>query len=1081
MRSVVLRHGQFVLHPRVPGIGRVSEQVGNEVRVEAFESVATPIAETWWLPIGECRPVTLSRQTRVYWLHPDTGVWTTGRVVAADSHQYAIRVPNAEFDVQVPMEELRVRWNRQVASPVEVLAAGANESPFFSDARLPMLRSLVDQRAASSSLSAALSSAIEIYPHQIDVALTVLSDPVQRYLLADEVGLGKTIEAGLVIRQHLIDYPTSQIAVLAPDLLRRQWRDELVNKFFIDDFPRATVRIARHETPERWPDYHGFDLVVIDEVHHLTRAGNPDAEPYPQLAALARSTPRLLLLSATPATARPEHHLGLLHLLDPDLYRWADVTAFTRRFHDRRKLANAAHGLDANFEMLLPDVLNDIAALIPADPSFRALAADVSAFLTEDDELRDESERAQLGIAVETLRAHIGETYRLHRRMIRHRRSHVLQEHHDDLLPFEVTGRRRPEPFTVGRKRADQVGQALLDWQQQVARWLLDHPTDDADERQRAYGQVLAVLATRLSELSDDLVDALRWRVDGDADAAGRADLSSQEREILRGTPVLAFEADTLARLVDGAGVAVLTLDGLTSAIAGCRRPVIFCGPGELATVLGEELAESSRWAVLQHTAKRDPADVVDDLRRWRRGGAVLLVDGSGEDGLNLQDADVLVHLRLPWSPNRLEQRLGRVDRFAGVNGAGVAAAQHVETGGDPEESFAAAWRALLVAGFGAFDDSLSALQDILDELQAQVWAVGLSDGPAAMLRTEARIIEALAHERREIEGMDALESVQHVALGHQVARRIGISEMRWQHHERALRGFAGDAPGGLRFSVRPSTGQIATFGVDTETPPLVSPLLLGRVGALPTGSARGAFNRNVSLREPGLRLFRLGNPLVTLLADVIAVDDRGQASAMWRPGLSGDVAVYFGFNFVIEADLDGAQEIVGIDASAALRRQADRLLPPYTDRLWLPTAGTQPVTDAVRIAWLTAPYGRGDLNLNADRLGPLLDVFAGRERFADAARDAERTARDVLASSADLRTRTATAYEAATRELAVRRTQALARQSAGRLLSDTESYAADVEVSAALIEGVRQPRIRVVAASCVVGGDLGDGGRGTR
>ena len=130
-------------------------------------------------------------------------------------------------------------------NPVTVLAAGGNESAYFHDARLPLLKNLADQRAASASTFAFLSSAVELYPHQVRAALTVLSDPVQRYLLADEVGLGKTIEAGFVIRQTLLDHPDARIVILAPDALRPQWAQELREKFFIDRFPRRPGQVGR--------------------------------------------------------------------------------------------------------------------------------------------------------------------------------------------------------------------------------------------------------------------------------------------------------------------------------------------------------------------------------------------------------------------------------------------------------------------------------------------------------------------------------------------------------------------------------------------------------------------------------------------------------------------------------------------------------------------------------------------------------------------------------------------------------------------------------------------------------------------
>jgi hypothetical protein len=107
-------------------------------------------------------------------------------------------------------------------------------------------RRRVDNRivrtSACVSAPALLSSAVEIYPHQIQAAVAVLSDPVQRYMLVDGVGLGKTIEAGLIIRQTLLDQAHGRVVVIAPDVLRRQRQAKLRKKFFIDDYTRAIIK-----------------------------------------------------------------------------------------------------------------------------------------------------------------------------------------------------------------------------------------------------------------------------------------------------------------------------------------------------------------------------------------------------------------------------------------------------------------------------------------------------------------------------------------------------------------------------------------------------------------------------------------------------------------------------------------------------------------------------------------------------------------------------------------------------------------------------------------------------------------------
>src|SRR4029453_12392494 len=105
---------------------------------------------------------------------------------------------------------------------MEVLIGRGNESPYFQETRLPFLRQIVEQRTACGGIEAILSSVIELFPHQIRTAVRILGCPVQRVLLADEVGLGKTIEAGIVARQYLLDHPNGSLTVVTPDVLRRQ-------------------------------------------------------------------------------------------------------------------------------------------------------------------------------------------------------------------------------------------------------------------------------------------------------------------------------------------------------------------------------------------------------------------------------------------------------------------------------------------------------------------------------------------------------------------------------------------------------------------------------------------------------------------------------------------------------------------------------------------------------------------------------------------------------------------------------------------------------------------------------------------
>src|SRR5437764_15280423 len=113
-------------------------------------------------------------------------------------------------------DQFVVRWDKELQDPTLAVSNGLTDTPAFYEARSALLKELVLQRRVSHGMSGLISAPIELFQHQIDTAARVLADPVMRYLLADEVGLGKTIEAGLVIRQLLIDIPSTQVLVCYP-------------------------------------------------------------------------------------------------------------------------------------------------------------------------------------------------------------------------------------------------------------------------------------------------------------------------------------------------------------------------------------------------------------------------------------------------------------------------------------------------------------------------------------------------------------------------------------------------------------------------------------------------------------------------------------------------------------------------------------------------------------------------------------------------------------------------------------------------------------------------------------------------
>ncbi|RKT74325.1 ATP-dependent helicase HepA [Saccharothrix variisporea] len=1072
-------------------MGTVGEVRDTEVRIDFFASVAVPVAKSTFVQSRDCKPVALGPATRVYWRNPDTGRWLPGRVASAVDGKYYITFPNHRYDFPIPSAQLRVRWDGDHTDPAAVLGVGAHESGYFRNTRLPFLQGLITERGASANIAGFLSSAVEIYPHQVYAALTVLSDPVQRYLLADEVGLGKTVEAGFVIRQTLIDNPRARIVLLTPDNLRRQWREELIEKFFTDDFPWASIKIRPHDDPSTWADHHGWDLLVVDEAHRLTQVEDPSESSYPQLRALAHSIEKVLLLSATPTTSYFKTHLGLLHLLDPKIYSWADADQFAERYRRRLALADSIYALDSQFTVYLESSVAEIRTLLGVhDPQFELLSSQVLELIDEDFELRPGISDETLKTRVEELRAHVSETYRLHRRVIRNRRANVLDEELEDEFPgYDVRGRQVPTVLNLDAEAHDTAENAVLDWHARVG----DHldqvgPNTDA----QLYGAVLKILVSRSGIVVDDLLDTLRWRMNADGPAAERAHLSTEERRALHAAPIVASERELLAELerLDTAKLRKSALERLSEALSSVllkyRRTVVFCGPGQLGELLADHLrATASKVGVGEHTHGAGPENAHNAVRAWAapfnpRGERVrlLVVDDSGEDGLNLQLAEAALHLRMPWSPNQLEQRLGRIDRYRSVDAVSHSrpADQYRLTSAQGDVTFTDAWTDLLVEGYELFHDSVSTLQDAIADSISGVWSQGMRQGPAGVHGQTQVIRSALDEAREEIEKMDMLEAIHHSAVQDTgIASKLIRFETEWRAFEAALSGFTSETDGGIGLRHRPGNGT-EVFDL-RNSKPLVDPRLWHRtVHRVGSANVEGVFNRSVALKKPGTRIFRSGNPLTDALAEWAWHDDRGQATAFSRPYKYQTIGAdpYFGFDYLVEADIAPAAALVTehTDAEKALRRQADRVLTPFSVRVWIDATTGEPVVDEAQRRWLDMPYdknARKDKNYSGARLRDLFEIFGGPDEYQEATTAAEAASRKHMTVVTDLRKLCDEAQAAAKQRMAVSRAQAQARKAAGHLVSDVDSYLLDTDIAEALVNGLSNPVTRLIAAVCLV------------
>lgn len=961
-RTTPLRRGQLLASDtNALGPGKVVDVDGDDLVLEYFDTPGQAPAERTRLSVPRrgLHRFRLKPEMRVFWI--SDAKWRSGRVIETTSHG-DIYVRAHRWEGHVREEQLFVRWHRPLTNPVGFGAGGLLESPLLADLRRPFLRAILQQRSAARGMKGALSSAIELHDHQLEVAWRVLQDPLQRYLLADEVGLGKTIETGIILRQLLLDDPRLSVQLVLPPFLIGQWKYELTDKFFVEDF--TNIRFARNDEPSTWAP---ADLLIVDEAHNLAALANNDqpdlAARYAKLAKTATESTRLLMLSATPALNNEPIFLQMLKLLDPVVYADVSVRDLRKRLTARAGLGRIFLGLQPNLPaVLLRNRLAELRNELLGDADVEQLLDVASNALEADD-------RDALKSAIEGIRTHVAEIYRVHRRMLRTRRTSALH------ATYRVTGRTAPEPLVLESGVLAETTGLLEAWRQEALAAREENPA-----ALRSAAQELA----KAVSLALDSEALAKW-------ARSRAAATSGEQQALdRIIQDLTFtqRRDAVAHPI---------ADALSYLFKDRERVVVFCATTNLVTELADELRQFlPANAVLEHRTTDTPEHIESVIKSFEsaRDTAVLIADSSAEEGRNFQFAQLLVHVGVPSDANRMEQRIGRCDRWLANDAQGAWRSLTV-TECSAIETFTSAWTRILEEGFGVFDSSIASLQFAVEVAADNAWQQLFTNGIEATDAIIESVRVSLEAEVERIREQDALDSIESSGERGSIYSKLaalesGESEFAELTHSLVA---TNQVPGNLRFKTigNPVHG-VGGYDALTRMPgrqvqiPLVSLERLER-DFLPIRNQRGTFLRGVAIKHGDTHLYRYGDPFIEAVSDFLWHDDRGRAFGMWRwlPDWEHGERIAYRFDYAVEA------QPIGIESAHDLRRplmdrnnaaeratfihRADGLFPPLIVTVWVDEHGRQ-LTDSDLTDVLEEPYVKpqnglagGDYSLNRSRI----------------------------------------------------------------------------------------------------------------
>jgi ATP-dependent helicase HepA len=504
------------------------------------------------------------------------------------------------------------------SDPDKRLLAGQVSKPRTFSLRLRTLELRRDM--LGSPVRGLAGARMELLPHQIGIAHEVASRHNPRVLLADEVGLGKTIEAGLIFHRLHATGQINRVLVVAPSQLVHQWMVELYRRFhhLFTVLDEETCRAEEKGDASKNPFAQrplilcpldvfeapgsgarrveqaaaaGIDLLIVDEAHHLQWSPEKTSPAYAAVEKLARVARGVLLLTATPIQLGQAGHFGRLRLLDPD--RFADFNAYLEETRHYEALARWADALLAS-EAPRADAAEGLRAAFPRDAALHARLAE---YLSGAPGAR--------GKLVEDLVDRHG-TGRL---MFRNRRQAMGGFPRRELHPVPLEA--PPEHAELFRALFPDPAKAFAN-EAQLARYLSGAPVYAASD-----------LPGYAGDASDLLARA--WRRD----------------------PRLAWLADFLK---DHPGEKVLLLCAHKSVVFALQEilPTLTTAP---FTSFHENLTMTTRDKNAAWFAQAD-------------GAQVLVSSEIGSEGRNFQFARHLVLFDLPLDPSVLEQRIGRLDRI---------------------------------------------------------------------------------------------------------------------------------------------------------------------------------------------------------------------------------------------------------------------------------------------------------------------------------------------------------------------------------------------------------------------------------
>lgn len=646
------------------------------------------------------------------------------------------------------------------------------------------------------------SSQTDFYAHQFKPVLKFLNSPVGRILIADEVGLGKTIEAMYIWKELQTREDAKRLLIICPAMLRQKWQDDLRQRFNIfaeivdakDLLSRVRLSLEHQRNQSfacissleglrpsaNWEDlsttnaraefarllddnpasdsFGLFDLAIIDEAHYLRNASTASH----RVGQLIRDAARhLLLLTATPVQVHSTNLYQLLRLISPDDF--FNELIFENMLEANQPVVHALRYLWAN----PPEPAQAKAAVEQALRSSlfadNRLLEQIHQTLSVKSDL-SEADRVELGYKLEKVSL-LGQ--------------YITRSRKRDVLPNRV--KRAPQTLTVNFSSSERA--------------IYDRVTEQIRQQTKGKkGVSLFRLIARQRQMASCMVAALKtWQADGTLDELVDESLwedfgiAAQLRE--KDGAKTSLEATISLRHINLADLKAKDskylelqnfLKGELKKNPNEKFVIFAYFRGTLQYLKRRLAAEGISTGLIMGDMGEVKWDVVNQFRQMD-GPSVLLSSEVGSEGIDLQHCRFLVNYDLPWNPMRVEQRIGRLDRL-GQQAERISIINFSLMDTIEEKILERLYKRINI-----FEESIGDLENILGEMTEKL-LIELFSANLTSQEKEQRAIEtgqALANERLLQDELET-EAVNMLAFSDHILEAINesLNQGRWLQPE---------------------------------------------------------------------------------------------------------------------------------------------------------------------------------------------------------------------------------------------------------------------------------------------------------